>query len=160
MTEEKIVEYVEKGLREADSMDDHVNIVTRLIRRIRKLSQMVTDLLAENKRLKEKSPKEDEELFLYIMPGVTEDADRLKIHKEIKNLVKVYPLATIWENLERLSKEGKVYFKGVKCELVYNELVRIGLPSTKTGFAKGTFENLYKKNARTQHPAPDPKIAG
>lgn len=151
MTEEEALSTVKQELEYADSQEAQVNMVTGWIGRIRKLANIINELIAENKSLKQQVVKEEEELFWYIMPGVVDDNERLKIHKEIKNLVRRYPLPTIWENLNRLGKEGKVYFKGVKCELVYNELVRMGMPSTSHGFSLGSFKNLYDNEAGKNH---------
>ena len=85
------------------------------------------------------TPTVPEELFHFIHPSVTDDAERLKIHLEIKNLVRTLPLPEICRYMRQMRKDSKVYLN-VKPEIMFDELHRLGMPDeSNPGFTKKNF---------------------
>ena len=94
------------------------------------------------------TPTVPEKLFHFIHPSVTDDAERLKIHLEIKNLVRTLPLPEICRYLIQMRKDNKVYLN-VKPEIMFDELHRLGMPDETTpGFSKKNFMNYFNTNVR------------
>ena len=92
------------------------------------------------------TPDAQEELFHFIHPSVTDDAERLKIHLEIKNLVRTLPLPEICRYMRQMRKDSKVYLN-VKPEIMFDELHRLGMPDeSNPGFTKKNFMNYFNTN--------------
>ena len=94
----------------------------------------------------EPSPASQIELFHFIHPSVTDDAERLKIHREIENLVRALPLPEICRYLMVMRKNCRVYLS-VKPELMFEELHRMGMPGESTpGFSMKNFRSYFNIN--------------
>jgi len=94
----------------------------------------------------EPSPASQIELFHFIHPSVTDDAERLKIHREIENLVRALPLPEICRYLMEMRKNCRVYLS-VKPELMFEELHRMGMPGESTpGFSMKNFRSYFNIN--------------
>lgn len=106
--------------------------------------QESTSSIDETKHQKANPVKEDkEELFRFIHPHVTSDADRMQVHKEIMNLVRNFPLPEIARYMQQMRKENRVYLS-VKPELMFDELHRLGMPDENTpGFTYKNFTNYF-----------------
>ena len=86
------------------------------------------------------------ELFRFIHPSITDEAERLKIHREIENLVRTLPLPEICRYLMEMRKDSRVYLT-VKPELMFEELHRLGMPDEKTpGFSMKNFRSYFNVN--------------
>ncbi|MBQ6723882.1 MAG: hypothetical protein IJQ84_05135 [Paludibacteraceae bacterium] len=86
------------------------------------------------------------ELFRFIHPSITDEAERLKIHREIENLVRTLPLPEICRYLMEMRKNNRVYLT-VKPELMFEELHRLGMPDeTKPGFSMKNFRSYFNVN--------------
>ena len=99
----------------------------------------------EETKQQEVSPKKEdiEDLFRFIHPHVTSDEERMQVHKEIKNLVRNFPLPEIARYLQQMRKETRVYLS-VKPELMFDELHRLGMPEENTpGFTYKNFTNYF-----------------
>lgn len=83
------------------------------------------------------------ELFKYIHPSVTDDEERLKIHKEVINLVTSLPIPDICRYLMEMRKHNRVYLN-VQPEAMFEELHRLGMPDENTrGFSKNNFLSYF-----------------
>ena len=92
------------------------------------------------------TPDTQEELFHFIHPSVTDDAERLKIHLEIKNLVRTLPLPEICRYMQQMKKEKRVYLN-VKIDSMYAELLRLGMPDDDIpGYSFKNFKNYFNVN--------------
>ena len=86
------------------------------------------------------------DLFKYIHPSVTDVEERIKIHKEIENLVRALPLPDICRYLMDMRKNNRIYL-GIKPELMFEELHRIGMPDESTpGFSMKNFRSYFNVN--------------
>lgn len=83
------------------------------------------------------------EFFKYIHPSVTEDREKLQLHKEVRNLVTHYAIPEICSYLKGMSKEKKIMLPPQSLT-VYEELVRMGMPNGE-GFTLKTFQNNYTR---------------
>lgn len=94
----------------------------------------------------EPSPASQKDLFRFIHPSVTDEAERLKIHREVENLVRTLPLPEICRYLIKLRKNCRVYLS-VKPELMFEELHRMGMPDESTpGFSMKNFRSYFNVN--------------
>jgi len=88
----------------------------------------------------------EKELFRFIHPSVTSEAEKRKIHQEIENLVSHFPLPEICRYLMEMRKNNRVYLS-VKPELMFEELHRIGMPDEKTpGYSMKNFRSYFNVN--------------
>ena len=86
---------------------------------------------------------EDRQLFRFIHPAVVDDGERLKVHCEVCNLAKNFPMVTICKHLSQMKRDNRVYL-GVKPELMFEELHRIGMPDDETeGFSYKNFMHHF-----------------
>lgn len=86
--------------------------------------------------------KHDEDLFHFVHPEI-EDEDALKIHNAVKRLVVTQTIPDICLYLKEQKQKGKVLLPSNPAN-IYNELVRMGMP-TGEGFSEKHFTNTYKK---------------
>lgn len=84
----------------------------------------------------------EEERFRFIHVEI-EDEEAWRIHRAIKRLVVNYSIPDICEYLKELKKNGKVMLPS-NSTLMYNELVRLGMP-TGEGYTEKHFKNNYTK---------------
>ena len=92
------------------------------------------------------SSKPQIELFRFIHPSITDDNERLQIHREIENLVRTLPLPEICRYLMEMRKNCRVYLS-VKPELMFEELHRMGMPDETTpGYSMKNFRSYFNVN--------------
>lgn len=86
------------------------------------------------------------DLFRFIHPSVTDEAERVKVHREVENLVRTLPLPEICRYLMDMRKNCRVYLS-VKPELMFEELHRMGMPDESTpGFSMKNFRSYFNVN--------------
>lgn len=80
-------------------------------------------------------------LFRYISPFVTDEKERVHLHKVVVNLVTSgYGMSYICSELIKLDKADKLALN-TTVENQYNELVRLGLPKDEKGYSLRNYEN-------------------
>ena len=89
-----------------------------------------------------RSKKEEEELFRFVHPEI-EDEEAWQIHNSIKRLVTCQRVPEICAYLKELKQKRKVMLPSVSA-VMYNELVRLGMP-TGEGYSEKHFSNSYTK---------------
>lgn len=85
----------------------------------------------------------DEEMFHFVHPSVSE-AEEWQVHNEVKRLVKSFSMQEICLYLSDMKKKCKVLLPQ-NMKTAYDELVRMGLPVDREGFAVKTFEKYYRR---------------
>ena len=86
----------------------------------------------------------DEELFKYIHVAVTDDNERLQIHKQVCNIVRLPKMKQICDELYLLIKKEKV-LSTIKPDAMLVELRRVGMPPIDTpGFSDQNFYSNYR----------------
>ena len=95
----------------------------------------------------EESPSAPQvDLFRFIHPSVTDEAERVKVHREVENLVRTFPLPEICRYLMDMRKNCRVYLS-VKPELMFDELHRMGMPDESTpGYSMKNFRSYFNVN--------------
>lgn len=83
-----------------------------------------------------------EEIFHFIHPEIEED-EAWHIHNAIKRLVAYQKIPEICSYLKELKQKGKVLLPSVST-VMYNELVRLGMPNSE-GYTEKHFRNSYMK---------------
>lgn len=89
-----------------------------------------------------RSKNEEEELFRFVHPEI-EDEEAWQIHNSIKRLVTCQRVPEICAYLKELKQKRKVMLPSVSA-VMYNELVRLGMP-TSEGYSEKHFSNNYTK---------------
>ena len=88
------------------------------------------------------SQERNEERFHFVHPEI-EDDEAWRIHDAMKRLVAHQRVPEICAYLKELKQKGKVLLPSVSV-VMYNELVRLGMP-TGEGFSEKHFSNSYTK---------------
>lgn len=83
----------------------------------------------------------DEEMFHFIHPDV-DSCDEMKIHQQIKNVVKRFGVQEICEYLNQLAGKQKVLLPQ-SVSTAYEELTRMGMPVGDVAYK--TFAKYYKR---------------
>lgn len=96
----------------------------------------------EQEQQVDNSPKREGKPTFFIHPSVEADQEWL-IHDEIVRLVARQGIQEICKYLTQLSDDKKVLLPQ-KAEKAYNELVRLGMPSSE-GYSLKTFMKYYKR---------------
>ena len=91
---------------------------------------------------REESPERDEERFHFVHPE-TDDDEAWRIHDAVKRLVAHQRVPEICAYLKDLKQRGKVLLPSASA-VMYNELVRLGMP-TGEGYSEKHFSNSYTK---------------
>lgn len=86
----------------------------------------------------------DTELFRYIHPGVVENGERLKVHKQVQNLLTHFGIQDICAHLKQMHDDRLVLLPVKGAQEMFFELQRMGMPD-KEGFALKTFEKYYQR---------------
>lgn len=88
----------------------------------------------------------EEDLTFLIHFKVIDNKEKVRIHKELKNLVRNYKtIGEICKGLKEMKDEGSIQLPW-KIDNVMDELQRLGMPDENTrGFSYKNFENEYKK---------------
>ena len=89
-----------------------------------------------------KSQERNEERFHFVHPEI-EDDEAWRIHDAVKRLVAYQRVPEICAYLKELKQKGKVLLPSVSA-VMYNELVRLGMP-TGDGYSEKHFSNSYMK---------------
>ena len=92
--------------------------------------------------VKKENVERNEERFHFVHPEI-EDEEAWRIHQSIKRLVAYQKIPEICAYLKELKQKGKVLLPSVSAVL-YNELVRLGMP-TGDGYSEKHFSNSYTK---------------
>ena len=82
-----------------------------------------------------------EEPFHFIHPAIDEEQE-MKIHNEVKQLVKRQGIQMICQHLAHMQDEGKLLLPP-NPSAIYKELVRMGLPQGD-GYSEKNFKNYYR----------------
>jgi len=99
------------------------------------------DIQAED--VSQEPQQEHISLFKYIFPSIVDDDERLRVHREVCNLVQNYPMTEICSHLMQMKKDEKVYL-GVRPELMFAELQRLGMPGEDvTGYSYKNFMHHF-----------------
>lgn len=100
------------------------------------------DLVTTNKPIHQEAQERNEERFHFVHPEV-EDDEAWRIHDAVKRLVAHQRVPEICAYLKELKQKGKVMLPSISA-IMYNELVRLGMP-TGEGFSEKHFSNSYTK---------------
>ena len=80
------------------------------------------------------------EMFHFVHPGI-DDVEGWQIHDTVKRLVAHQKVPEICKYLKEMKQKGKVMLPSSPT-MMYNELVRLGMP-TRKGFSEKNFTNYY-----------------
>jgi len=86
--------------------------------------------------------RREEEMFHFIHPGIDDD-EGWQIHDAVKRLIAYQKVPEICIFLKDMKQKGKVMLPPSPT-IMYNELLRLGLPTGK-GFSEKNFANYYLK---------------
>lgn len=100
------------------------------------------ELVTTNKPIYQEAQERNEERFHFVHPEV-EDDEAWRIHDAVKRLVAHQRVPEICAYLKELKQKGKVMLPSISA-IMYNELVRLGMP-TGEGFSEKHFSNSYTK---------------
>ena len=95
-----------------------------------------------DKPIHQEAQERNEERFHFVHPEV-EDDEAWRIHDAVKRLVAHQRVPEICAYLKELKQKGKVMLPSISA-IMYNELVRLGMP-TGEGFSEKHFSNSYTK---------------
>ena len=84
----------------------------------------------------------DEERFHFVHPEIDDD-EAWRIHDAVKRVVAHQRVPEICAYLKELKQKGKVMLPSI-ASVMYNELVRLGMPSGE-GYSEKHFSNSYTK---------------
>ena len=88
---------------------------------------------------------EDIELCHFIHPSVTDDRERMQIHKEIENLVRCNTIPNICSYLNQMASDSRILLP-IEPISALKELRRMGMPGEDTeGFKYKNFSKYYRK---------------
>lgn len=97
-----------------------------------------------NNTTSETTMQDSEELCHFIYPGLN-DNEALIVHRQIKDLVKRFPMKDICSFLNQLAEEKKILQPQIP-QNAFEELHRMGMPSQETkGFGYDNFCKYYRK---------------
>lgn len=100
------------------------------------------EIVTTNKPIHQEAQERNEERFHFVHPEV-EDDEAWRIHDAVKRLVAHQRVPEICAYLKELKQKGKVMLPSISA-IMYNELVRLGMP-TGEGFSEKHFSNSYTK---------------
>ena len=100
------------------------------------------EVVTTNKPIHQEAQERNEERFHFVHPEV-EDDEAWRIHDAVKRLVAHQRVPEICAYLKELKQKGKVMLPSISA-IMYNELVRLGMP-TGEGFSEKHFSNIYTK---------------
>ena len=100
------------------------------------------ELVTTNKPIHQEAQERNEERFHFVHPEV-EDDEAWRIHDAVKRLVAHQRVPEICAYLKELKQKGNVMLPSISA-IMYNELVRLGMP-TGEGFSEKHFSNSYTK---------------
>ena len=86
----------------------------------------------------------DVELFKFIHYEITDENERVRIHKAIGNIVKLPKMNMVVDALKELMNDNRI-LKSIKQDAMLAELRRLGLPDgSYPGFSDNNFYSAYK----------------
>lgn len=94
----------------------------------------------QNQNINNNQNASDVELFHFIHPSVNEQEEMI-IHNEVKRLVKRQGVQMICQHLLQMKEDEKLLLPP-NPSVVYNELVRMGMPQNG-GYNENTFRKYY-----------------
>lgn len=100
------------------------------------------EVVTTDKPIHQEAQERNEERFHFVHPEV-EDDEAWRIHDAVKRLVAHQRVPEICAYLKELKQKGKVMLPSISA-IMYNELVRLGMP-TGEGFSEKHFSNSYTK---------------
>lgn len=100
------------------------------------------ELVTTNKPIHQEAQERNEERFHFVHPELEND-EAWRIHDAVKRLVAHQRVPEICAYLKELKQKGKVMLPSISA-IMYNELVRLGMP-TGEGFSEKHFSNSYTK---------------
>ena len=100
------------------------------------------EVVTTDKPIHQETQERNEERFHFVHPEV-EDDEAWRIHDAVKRLVAHQRVPEICAYLKELKQKGKVMLPSISA-IMYNELVRLGMP-TGEGFSEKHFSNSYTK---------------
>ena len=83
------------------------------------------------------------QLFKYIHYRITDDKEKLQVHKMICNIVRIPKMQQVCDALLELMKQEMILSTIDQCAML-NELHRLGLPSDQKGFSDKNFYSFYR----------------
>ncbi|MBR6018024.1 MAG: hypothetical protein IK073_05335 [Paludibacteraceae bacterium] len=96
------------------------------------------------KTLDDTSLQQTEELFHFIHPSVIDEDEKRKVHLEVKNLVKNYPIPEIFNHLSKMADDNRIYYRTLNHAIVRAELERLGLPDeNQPNYTAKTFDKHF-----------------
>ena len=88
---------------------------------------------------------EDIELCHFIHPSVTDDKERMQIHREIENLVRCNTIPNICSYLSKMAGDSRILLP-IEHISALKELRRMGMPGEdKEGYKYKNFSKYYRK---------------
>ena len=88
---------------------------------------------------------EDIELCHFIHPSVTDDKERMQIHREIENLVRCNTIPNICSYLSKMASDSRILLP-IEPTSALKELRRMGMPGEDAeGFKYKNFSKYYRK---------------
>ena len=88
---------------------------------------------------------DDIELCHFIHPSVTDDRERIQIHKEIENLVRSTAIPNICSYLSKMAADSRILLP-IEPTSALKELRRMGMPGEDAeGFKYKNFAKYYRK---------------
>ena len=88
---------------------------------------------------------EDVELCHFIHPSVTDDKERMQIHREIENLVRCNTIPNICSYLSKMAGDSRILLP-IEPTSALKELRRMGMPGEdKEGYKYKNFSKYYRK---------------
>ena len=87
----------------------------------------------------------DMELCHFIHPSVTDDKERMQIHREIENLVRCNTIPNICSYLSKMADDSRILLP-IEATSALKELRRMGMPGEDAeGFKYKNFAKYYRK---------------
>ena len=88
---------------------------------------------------------DDIEFCHFIHPSVTDDKEKIQIHKEIENLVRCNTIPNICSYLSKMAGDSRILLP-IEPTSALKELRRMGIPGEdKEGFTYKNFSKYYRK---------------
>ena len=88
---------------------------------------------------------DDIELCHFIHPSVTDDKEKIQIHKEIENLVRCNTIPNICSYLSKMAGDSRILLP-IEPVSALKELRRMGMPGEdKEGFTYKNFSKYYRR---------------
>ena len=128
-----------EGVRKDEKGDTTVNVDGR------RVGFMMHSEHSEEEKTKPSTDSTDMELCHFIHPSVTDDRERMQIHREIENLVRCNTIPNICSYLSKMADDSRILLP-IEATSALKELRRMGMPGEdKEGFTYKNFSKYYRK---------------